>query len=674
MKSKFCLAGLLACCILATTARAQQELWPDLSAPPKAVGGGEKDAAVIVGAENYFTVEHVPGAQQNANDWQAYLTETLKVPSDRVTLLRDNEATLEKMRKYAKQAASEVAPGGTLWFVFIGHGAPSKDGKDGLLVGVDAQQDPDSLYERSLPRGELLSLLSKGKQERTVVLIDACFSGKSSSGKNIVEGLQPLVVVRAQPLGVDPRTILLTAGKSDQFAGPLPKADKMRPAFSYLALGALRGWAADPTGKVTAGEIIHFADKALKLDHGRTQTPELAAGSASAILGHGRENAPDLAKIDREGAASFGGVGGFRVSAANLPSLPAANAPKALESAASGMNWQDVDVDALEKYNEATKLDKSDAPPSEKAASWRQLAKDAPKFADLAGKRADEWDSYEAQWKAAQAAEQQRLEARDKDWEKLGRLLALEVIPEGDKHHWSADFLKAYWKMPGIEPEMAKALAAHLKPGEWAGVKELALKAPKDDNGQSGGAIRTGLFSSKSGDWWEFERDMGGKKTTGTSKKINVGDFNGRSASFSVDADVPSGGVVKNYYLNSKEGLYTIGTHVDVNGTVTNSIYEPPMLTFPKTWKIGAEWEWKGKVGGTEMVSHYQVTGREKATVPAGSFDCYVLKNDLDAGSGALTVHVSATQWFSPLLGQIVRQEMTGDQTVLTRYGNSASH
>src|ERR1019366_9144158 len=126
-------------------------------------------------------------------------------------------------------------------------------------------------------------------------------------------------------------------------------------------------------------------------------------------------------------------------------------------------------------------------------------------------------------------------EARDKDWEKLGRLLALEVIPESDKQHWSADFLKAYWKVPGIEPGMAKALAAHLKPGEWLGVKELALKASKDETGSFGGAVRTGLFSTKPGDWWEYESDTGGIKRTSTSRKTGAQDFNGGTAAFSVD-------------------------------------------------------------------------------------------------------------------------------------------
>ena len=287
--------------LLVTTAPVfARNLWPDLSRPPKATGGGERDAAVIVGAENYAFVAKVPGARHNAEDWQSYLTDTLKVPSDRVALLRDNEATLEKLRRFAAQAAAQVGDGGTLWFVFIGHGAPSKDGKDGLLVGADAQQDPDGLYARSLPNNELLGLLSKGKQAKTVVLIDACFSGRSLTGETLVAGLQPLIVMGGQPLGADSRTVLMTAAKSDQFAGPLPKAAQMRPAFSYLALGALRGWAADAHGKVTASAIIDFARRAMALEKGRTQTPELAAGPPGMVLGVGREKAPDLAKIDRE--------------------------------------------------------------------------------------------------------------------------------------------------------------------------------------------------------------------------------------------------------------------------------------------------------------------------------------------------------------------------------------
>jgi formylglycine-generating enzyme required for sulfatase activity len=272
-----------------------------LSNPPTGPGSGKKDAALIIGVEEYSFVEKVIGARRNADDWQAYLTATLRVPPGKVILLRDRNATAERIRKSATSIASEVAPGGTLWVIFIGHGAPSPDGKDGLLVGADAQAMIESFYARSLPIRELVGLLTKGKQARTVVIVDACFSGRASSGRTLVTGLQPLVVMRMAPFGHDQRIILMSAARSDQFAGALPRAEDPRPAFSYLVLGALRGWAADEKGRVRAGSVVDFARRALRLARDRTQTPELVTGSPAAILSIGTESAPDLGRIDREG-------------------------------------------------------------------------------------------------------------------------------------------------------------------------------------------------------------------------------------------------------------------------------------------------------------------------------------------------------------------------------------
>ena len=267
--------AFLAVLILAVPARAD-ELWPDLSQPPKGIGGGEKDAAVVVGLEKYAFLAGLPGARRNAEDWQVYLVDALKVPAERIALLRDDEATLEKMRRTVAKEALQAKAGGTLWFVFIGHGAPSKDGKDGLLVGADAPPDADGLYARGMSRAELLSLLSKGRQARTVVLLDAAFSGRLPWGAALVAGLQSPAPTGVPPGKIDGRTILLAAAQVDQSAGSLPKADRMRPAFSYLVLGALRGWAADPEGRVTASAAVDFARRALALDKGSTQIPALA--------------------------------------------------------------------------------------------------------------------------------------------------------------------------------------------------------------------------------------------------------------------------------------------------------------------------------------------------------------------------------------------------------------
>jgi len=268
--------------------------WPDLSSVPASNGGGEADAALVVGIEDYTYVAGVPGAVDNANDWYAWLTRTRGVPVGSVILLRNHDGTREKLLRSAEQVAGQVGSGGTLWLVFIGHGAPSRDGRDGLLLGVDTQQSADSVEARGLSQQALLEALEQGAQERTLVVLDACFSGKGSRGDTLVDGLQPLVPTYTLQRG---QATVLSAGQSDQFAGPLPGA--ARPAFSYLVLGGLRGWAdADGDRAVTAREAVDYArDTMLALVRDRTQTPGGEGPAMDDLIARGREQGPDIAAM-----------------------------------------------------------------------------------------------------------------------------------------------------------------------------------------------------------------------------------------------------------------------------------------------------------------------------------------------------------------------------------------
>ena len=84
-------------------------------------------------------------------------------------------------------------------------------GDDGLLVGMDAQQSVESLTARGLPQKELLAELQKGKG-KTVMVVDACFSGRTASGE-LAPGLQPLIPVGAR---TSPHTTILTAAAADE--------------------------------------------------------------------------------------------------------------------------------------------------------------------------------------------------------------------------------------------------------------------------------------------------------------------------------------------------------------------------------------------------------------------------------------------------------------------------
>jgi hypothetical protein len=90
---------------------------------------------------------------------------------------------------------------------------------------------------------------------------------------------------------------LLTAAASNEYAGPLPGAS--RPAFSYLALGGLRGWAdGDRDGRITSGELHGYLTQTMRaLVRDRRQRPTLVGEDDRRIVESSREKGPDIARF-----------------------------------------------------------------------------------------------------------------------------------------------------------------------------------------------------------------------------------------------------------------------------------------------------------------------------------------------------------------------------------------
>ena len=273
--------------------------WPEL-----AIEGVEQsnaqDHAIVVSVEDYAYVPDIRGANLNASDWQNYFSKLYGIPVSNITWLQDGEATKEKVQAAVLSTVNKSTEEGKVWFVFIGHGAPAKDGKDGMLVLADVQQDPQSLYDRSLSQEWVVKSLEKGKQAQTLLIVDACFSGQLEGNKALAEGLQPLIATTDLYEG---NTTVLSAGRHNEFAGPLPGALPYadRPAFSYLTLGGMLGWAdSDNDGTVSVKETIDYSQEALGVTLvGRTQEPQLFGENGDLILGQGFAQGPDLAEIQR---------------------------------------------------------------------------------------------------------------------------------------------------------------------------------------------------------------------------------------------------------------------------------------------------------------------------------------------------------------------------------------
>ena len=265
--------------------------WPTLSEPPAASPARDAsgDVALVIAIEDYDKAQDLPGAVANGRAWVDWLKDTAGVRT--VKVLENGTATREEILAAAEALRSRAKAGGRTWVVYIGHGAPSPDGDGGMLVGVDARQTAISLEARSVRLSELRDALD-GPQSEVVLVQDACFSGKTSGG-DLAPGLAPLVAV-AESYG--PEWTVLSAGRNDEFAGPL--SDGSRPAFSYLVLGALRGWGdRDGDGRVTAAEAVEYANDALfETTTGRTQRPE-RSGPDLLLGGAGGERGPDLTEL-----------------------------------------------------------------------------------------------------------------------------------------------------------------------------------------------------------------------------------------------------------------------------------------------------------------------------------------------------------------------------------------
>ncbi len=442
---------------------------------------GANDVAVIVAVEDYVFLPDVAGATTNGNDWENYFKNSLGVGS--VYFLSNENGTKEEIERFALLASQQSKPGGTVWFVFIGHGAPAKSGNEGLLVGADARQDPNSLFARGLPQQTLLDILQTGQQTQTVLIVDACFSGRATDGSALAPA-QPVIPTTLNPT-LTANTVVLSAAESDEFAGSLPNKD--RPAFSYLLLGALHGWAADSNKVVTAGNAKSFVERSLRGIPGRmTQTPAIH-GQSNLVLARGvTQGDPGIAALMREEAKKGGPTSIVETNtvikstaaATGIPVLPDKLNP-------NGAINLSVDAEVLVARDQAIQAEANGVSnPSAAKEAWEAVAKlkGQNPFKEEAMTRANQWAEY---------AKKQRDLAAQKtaDTNRLQKILPLASVSESNK----LELIKNYASLYGGEDvvsliglvEPAEARHRLCEPYMKAGRSELFIDMPRDRDGES---------------------------------------------------------------------------------------------------------------------------------------------------------------------------------------------
>jgi len=271
----------------AETARAGESGLPDLEKPLRTGAKAPGDAGVVVGIADYGFVMDVEYAGQDAESFYDWLVYTRGVPAERVELL--NSAGREKILGAVTRAAEAAGEdGGALWVYFSGHGAAHPETGERLLLGDDVKLDAEVFAARGVGDDELEAATRAAGVERALVVLDTCYTGL---------GRYAFPTRRPPQGGVS----VWSATSGDQLALPLEEVG--HGAFTYFALGALRGWAdgagaAPADGAVTLAEANTYVERALRAAQLYVQTPNLEGDDDWTLVeGRGLEEGPELSSL-----------------------------------------------------------------------------------------------------------------------------------------------------------------------------------------------------------------------------------------------------------------------------------------------------------------------------------------------------------------------------------------
>ena len=244
-------------------------LYPSLDEPVRTGRKAEGEAAVVIGLESYpFLGSGVPYAKRDAQAFADFLVYTRGVPMGNVQTMTGGSR--EQILAAIDRASAQ---GGTVWVYFAGHGAASPETGDRMLLGDDVRPDPVAFASRGVGVGEIERRIAASGGSARLVL-DTCYTGAGRDGGSIAAGTRFVVpAYAAAPVAAGTQW---NAASPDQVSAPIHEAQ--HGAFTYFALGALRGWADGEVdgrrdGKVTAVEASLFVNRALRRNGLNAQTP-----------------------------------------------------------------------------------------------------------------------------------------------------------------------------------------------------------------------------------------------------------------------------------------------------------------------------------------------------------------------------------------------------------------
>ena len=216
---------------------------PSVDEPVRTGARNTKDTAVVIGVQDYDHLGTALHAGRDAEEVAEWLEYTRGVNKRYLFVAEDPND--DELRSVVARGVARVKPGGTLWIYYSGQGAVV-DGT-ARIFGTDTTKD-ELASALSLP--ELEAMAARSRADRVVIIIDAPFD---------LSGRDELLALDAPPLTfkwaeADNNKVTVWVADTRGHAQIYPAAGA-HGLFTYLTLGALRGWADGADGSAADGVV-----------------------------------------------------------------------------------------------------------------------------------------------------------------------------------------------------------------------------------------------------------------------------------------------------------------------------------------------------------------------------------------------------------------------------------
>ena len=248
--------------------KAESELLIDLD---QRIEINRNRVALVIGNEDYNSMKpnsayqpDVEFAERDAETFAKYASKVMGVAEDNVILVKNAtyaqmRNSLDKIKRLAKVAPDKLE----LIVYYAGHGQVDGETKESYLIPVDVSlTSPTS----GLKLEDFYAEISSCKAEKTMVFLDACYSGVGRG-----------IIIKPKSTPIEGNMVIMTATSSTQRS--MPYHDKSHGLFTYYLLKTLK----DSQPGVSISDLFNEVSASVRMKsvliNNSEQTPELLNGT-----------------------------------------------------------------------------------------------------------------------------------------------------------------------------------------------------------------------------------------------------------------------------------------------------------------------------------------------------------------------------------------------------------